>query len=66
MLHGTRTYLHHDEAGNAPTHSISAGLDYPVGPEHRCCATRGPRAPSVEDGEALGRSTPPGEEIIPA
>ena len=36
VLHGTRTYLLQDEAGNVlPTHSISAGLDYPaVGPEH--------------------------------
>ena len=36
VLHGTRTYLLQDDAGNVlPTHSISAGLDYPaVGPEH--------------------------------
>ena len=36
MLHGTYTYLLQDEAGQVlPTHSISAGLDYPaVGPEH--------------------------------
>jgi tryptophan synthase beta chain len=36
VLHGTRTYVLQDEAGNVlPTHSISAGLDYPaVGPEH--------------------------------
>jgi tryptophan synthase beta chain len=36
VLQGTRTYLLQDEAGNVlPTHSISAGLDYPaVGPEH--------------------------------
>ena len=36
VLHGTRTYLLQDGAGNVlPTHSISAGLDYPaVGPEH--------------------------------
>jgi tryptophan synthase beta chain len=36
VLHGTRTYLLQDEAGNVlPTHSISAGLDYPaIGPEH--------------------------------
>ena len=36
VLHGTRTYLLQDEAGNVlPTHSVSAGLDYPaVGPEH--------------------------------
>jgi tryptophan synthase beta chain len=36
VLHGTRTLLLQDEEGQiAPTHSISAGLDYPaVGPEH--------------------------------
>ena len=36
MLHGARTYVLQDDAGQiAATHSISAGLDYPaVGPEH--------------------------------
>jgi tryptophan synthase beta chain len=36
VLHGTRTFLLQDASGNVlPTHSISAGLDYPaVGPEH--------------------------------
>jgi len=36
VLQGTRTYLLQDAAGNVlPTHSVSAGLDYPaVGPEH--------------------------------
>lgn len=36
VLHGNRTYLMQDEDGQiAPTHSVSAGLDYPgVGPEH--------------------------------
>ncbi|HVR06736.1 MAG TPA: tryptophan synthase subunit beta [Thermoanaerobaculia bacterium] len=36
VLHGTRTLVLQDEEGQiAPTHSISAGLDYPaVGPEH--------------------------------
>jgi len=36
VLHGTRTYLLQDEDGQVlPTHSVSAGLDYPaVGPEH--------------------------------
>ena len=36
VLHGSRMYLLQDEHGQvAPTHSISAGLDYPgVGPEH--------------------------------
>jgi tryptophan synthase beta chain len=36
VLHGTKTMLLQDEHGQvAPTHSVSAGLDYPgVGPEH--------------------------------
>jgi tryptophan synthase beta chain len=36
VLHGNRTYVMADENGQImPTHSISAGLDYPgVGPEH--------------------------------
>ena len=36
ILHGNRTYLMEDDNGGIlPTHSISAGLDYPgVGPEH--------------------------------
>jgi tryptophan synthase beta chain len=36
VLHGTRTMLLQDESGQTlPTHSVSAGLDYPaVGPEH--------------------------------
>ena len=36
VLHGSKTYLLQDKDGQViPTHSISAGLDYPgVGPEH--------------------------------
>ena len=36
VLHGARTYVLQDEWGQTrPSHSISAGLDYPgVGPEH--------------------------------
>lgn len=36
VLHGARTYVQQDAAGNvSETHSISAGLDYPgVGPQH--------------------------------
>ncbi|MBI3912348.1 MAG: tryptophan synthase subunit beta [Armatimonadetes bacterium] len=36
VLHGARSYLLQDDLGQVlPTHSISAGLDYPgVGPEH--------------------------------
>jgi tryptophan synthase beta chain len=56
VLHGTRTYLLQDEAGNVlPTHSISAGLDYPaVGPEHALLHDEGRvRYTSVRDEEAL-------------
>ncbi len=56
VLHGTRTLLLQDEHGQVlPTHSISAGLDYPaVGPEHAhleslCRVEYG----KVSDGEAL-------------
>jgi len=43
VLHGTRTRLLQDEEGQiAPTHSVSAGLDYPaVGPEHALLADEG-------------------------
>lgn len=36
VLHGTKTYIIQDPAGQVlPTHSVSAGLDYAgVGPEH--------------------------------
>ncbi len=36
VLHGTRTYVMQDDMGQTvPSHSISAGLDYPgVGPQH--------------------------------
>jgi tryptophan synthase beta chain len=56
VLHGTRTYLLQDEAGNVlPTHSISAGLDYPaVGPEHALLHDeRRIRYASITDDEAL-------------
>jgi tryptophan synthase beta chain len=56
VLHGTRTYLLQDEAGNVlPTHSIAAGLDYPaVGPEHALLHDEGRvRYSSVRDEEAL-------------
>lgn len=43
VLHGNRTYLMEDAAGQIiETHSISAGLDYPgVGPEHSYWKDRG-------------------------
>ncbi len=56
VLHGTRTMLLQDEAGQVlPTHSVSAGLDYPaVGPEHAALHDRGRVAyEKVSDGEAL-------------
>ncbi len=56
VLHGTRTLLLQDEDGQVlPTHSVSAGLDYPaVGPEHANLAALGrTRYVSVSDGEAL-------------
>ena len=56
VLHGTRTYLLQDEAGNVlPTHSVSAGLDYPaVGPEHALLRDEGRvRYTAVRDEEAL-------------
>jgi tryptophan synthase beta chain len=56
VLHGTRSLLLQDDAGNVlPTHSVSAGLDYPsVGPEHAWLAAR-KRAeyPSIDDAAAL-------------
>ena len=56
VLHGNRTYLLQDEAGQVTeTHSISAGLDYPgVGPEHAYLKDIG-RAEyvGVTDSEAL-------------
>jgi tryptophan synthase beta chain len=56
VLHGTRTLLLQDAGGQIlPTHSISAGLDYPaVGPEHALLGARGRvRYESVTDAEAL-------------
>lgn len=56
VLHGNRTYLMEDDAGQIiETHSISAGLDYPgVGPEHAWLKDTG-RASyvAVTDDEAM-------------
>jgi tryptophan synthase beta chain len=56
VLHGMRTYLLQDAEGQTlPTHSISAGLDYPgVGPEHVWLMATG-RASyrSITDAEAM-------------
>lgn len=56
VLHGCYTYLLQDEGGQvAPTHSISAGLDYPaIGPEHAYLLEQGLATyVSVTDSEAL-------------
>ena len=71
VLHGNRTYLMEDAAGQIiETHSISAGLDYPgVGPEHAWLKDIG-RATyvSVTDEEALAafHDLTRTEGIIPA
>ena len=56
VIHGMRTFLLQDSDGQTlPTHSISAGLDYPgVGPEHAWLADTG-RASyrPVTDAEAM-------------
>ena len=56
VLHGTRSYLLQSDDGQVlPTHSISAGLDYPsVGPEHSYLRDVGRVAYTyATDGEAL-------------
>ena len=56
VLHGTRTYVLQSEDGQVlPTHSVSAGLDYPaVGPEHSHLRDIGRvEYTSVTDDEAL-------------
>ena len=71
VLHGSRTYLLQDEAGQIlDTHSISAGLDYPgVGPEHSWLKTS-ERAEYIaaDDAEALEgfQRLTRSEGIIPA
>ena len=56
VLHGSRSYLMQDAAGQVmATHSISAGLDYPgVGPEHSALRDSGRvRYVAATDDEAL-------------
>jgi tryptophan synthase beta chain len=71
VLHGNKTYLLQDNAGQIrEAHSVAAGLDYPgVGPEHSYFKKTG-RADyvSVEDAEALAafRTLCTTEGIIPA
>lgn len=71
VLHGNRTYLMEDDAGQIiGTHSISAGLDYPgVGPEHSWLKDAG-RAEyvAINDDEAMDafRTLTKVEGIMPA
>ena len=71
VFHGSRTYLLQDTDGQVhPTHSISAGLDYPgVGPEH-CWLKDTGRAEYVsatdEEAVAAFRELSRLEGIIPA
>ena len=71
VLHGSKSYLLQDRDGQiAPSHSISAGLDYPgVGPEHSYLKDSG-RAQyvSITDSEALAafKMVCDTEGIIPA
>src|SRR5215510_8528535 len=56
VLHGTFSYILQDEDGQiVPTHSVSAGLDYPsVGPEHATLHDTGRvEYTSINDDEAL-------------
>ena len=71
VLHGNRTYLMEDGHGQiSPTHSISAGLDYPgVGPEHAWLKDSGrARYVAVTDEQALAafHALTHREGIIPA
>jgi tryptophan synthase beta chain len=71
VLHGTRTLLLQDSAGQVlPTHSVSAGLDYPaVGPEHAHLEALGRvEYGKVSDAEALDafRLLARTEGILPA
>jgi len=71
VLHGCRTYLIQDDAGQIiETHSISAGLDYPgVGPQHAALKDSGRvEYVPVTDGQALEalQTLSRNEGIIPA
>ncbi|HXF72577.1 MAG TPA: tryptophan synthase subunit beta [Actinomycetota bacterium] len=71
VLHGALSYLLQDEDGQvAPTHSISAGLDYPgVGPEHAYLRDAGlAEYVSATDAEALAgfHALASAEGILPA
>ena len=61
ILHGTRSYVLQDENGQTlPSHSISAGLDYPgVGPEHAWLKDTGRAFYHPITGEAIVRQDLP-------
>ena len=71
ILHGSRSYLLQTAEGQVkPTHSISAGLDYPgVGPEHSFLKSTGrAKYVAITDEEALAafHACASSEGIIPA
>ncbi len=71
VLHGTASYLLQDANGQvAPTHSISAGLDYPgVGPEHAFLkeSGRAEYTSATDDGAIAGfMALTRSEGILPA
>ena len=71
ILHGSRSYLMQDDHGRIlPTHSVSAGMDYPgVGPEHSRLRDLGRvHYETVTDEEALAalRQLTAREGILPA
>ena len=71
MLHGKRTFVLQDEDGQTiPSHSISAGLDYPgVGPEHSWLHQVGrAQYEAITDAEAMDafRLLSRTEGIVPA
>lgn len=71
VLHGSKSFLLQDADGQVlPTHSVSAGLDYPgVGPEHAYLKAAGlAEYTSVSDGDALEAAAllASTEGIIPA
>ena len=61
ILHGSRSYLLQTEAGQVrPTHSVSAGLDYPgVGPEHAFLKDSGRATYVAATDDDAARSVPP-------
>jgi len=65
VLQGTYSYLLQDNDGQIiPTHSVSAGLDYPaIGPEHAMLADEGVRLPGARRRKAAKDAEADGIEI---